>query len=390
MQVLFTPRFALEAIAPPRTGVPAHAEAAYRHARGRYIQHLGQATGGTFDRSADTENWHENIAWMLAAFDCGLNVHVIERVTHLTGQVAPLYSQGLDLDPARPTLLFGAVPHISDLLGTDPGGAGPDNDGPSNDGSGINVVWPRPATMRAANAYARYNAFASRAGRRVALCDLAGAGQAGDLVQAGDPGELSGTLAAWAAKGPVDALVKIVCRTKYAAPAPVRLPRGAGLDQAQRAVMDALGYALAHLEGERGAVLLQDRVEMQDEYRVFVVDGVPVTGAGCIEAFTPCDRLPGTIFDPRVEGVRGSGQVREDHTRIAGYRAFAAEAAAALAAEAPDLRDFTLDLATGPDGQPLIVELNPTVTSGLYASRIDRLVQAIRDSIPVERPAVPA
>ena len=53
---------------------------------------------------------------------------------------------------------------------------------------------------------------------------------------------------------------------------------------------DIFGWTLVREEGRPEAFLLQDGIEMQYEYRLFVVNGKIIAGAGCIEEFTPYDR----------------------------------------------------------------------------------------------------
>lgn len=380
MQVLFTPIADIDVIAPTQTGRPWLADAAYRGARGRYLDLFGPTVAGmgrTFRADADAEDWHENVARLLSALDTGMDVHVIERSAHRTGEISPVLSlTDQPFDRTRPTLLLGAEPRHSVLHGTDP----------SQPASDLNIVWPRRGCAEAANAYAETGAFARYAGRRIALCDVPGEipgdGPRGRQIDSDAPRTIAATLARWASQGPVDALLKVVSRAKYGPLEALTLPQGADLETANRAVVAALGYNLLDLEGRTGAVLAQDRIAMHDEYRVFVVDHTPVTGAGCIEHHTPWDRIPGNTFDPQLQATRNAAPVRQDPERVAAYRRFAAAAASALRSERPDLKDYALDLAVDAAGTPLIVELNPIGPSGLYACQIHKLLRAIRDAGP--------
>lgn len=137
------------------------------------------------------------------------------------------------------------------------------------------------------------------------------------------------------------------------------------------------GYDLALFEGEPDAALVQQRVRMRYEYRVQVIGGEPVCGAGCVERFTPADNR-GNRYDPRMEETRNSGRI-ESHPDIARlYEAFALEAAHAIRGEVegPNVMDLYLDDA----GQPHVIELNPQSNSGLYALDMDALLTAIRDN----------
>jgi hypothetical protein len=64
---------------------------------------------------------------------------------------------------------------------------------------------------------------------------------------------------------------------------------------------------------------------------------------------------------------------------------YAQQAIAALSKEVPDLRDYVIDVALSANGEPLVVELNPLLNSGLYASQPVRVTQAMaaRDGVAV-------
>lgn len=136
------------------------------------------------------------------------------------------------------------------------------------------------------------------------------------------------------------------------------------------------GYDLALFEGEPDAVLVQQKVRMRYEYRVQVIGGEPVCGAGCVEQHTPADNT-GEPYDPRMEGTRNDGRV-ESHPDIARlYEAFAHEAAHAIRGEVEG--PYVMDLYLDDAGQPHVIELNPQSNSGLYALDMDALLTAIRD-----------
>lgn len=136
------------------------------------------------------------------------------------------------------------------------------------------------------------------------------------------------------------------------------------------------GYDLALFEDEPDAVLVQQRTRMRYEYRVQVIGGRPVCGAGCIERFTPADNT-GEPYDPRMEGTRNDGRI-ESHPDIARlYEQYAHEVVDALRDEATG--PYVMDLYLDDDGQPHVIELNPQSNSGLYALDMDALLTAIRD-----------
>lgn len=116
------------------------------------------------------------------------------------------------------------------------------------------------------------------------------------------------------------------------------------------------------------------KARMRYEYRMQVIGGEPVCGAGCIERFTPADNRDDR-YDPRMEETRNSGRI-ESHPDIARlYEQFAHETAHAIRGEieGPYVMDLYLDDA----GQPHVIELNPQSNSGLYALDMDALLTAI-------------
>lgn len=134
------------------------------------------------------------------------------------------------------------------------------------------------------------------------------------------------------------------------------------------------GYDLALFEGEPDAVLVQQKARMRYEYRMQVIGGEPVCGAGCIERFTPADNR-GNRYDPRMEETRNSGRI-ESHPDIARlYEQFAHEAAHAIRGEVEG--PYVMDLYLDDAGRPHVIELNPQSNSGLYALDMDALLTAI-------------
>lgn len=127
-------------------------------------------------------------------------------------------------------------------------------------------------------------------------------------------------------------------------------------------------YAM-NLFGRPRAFILQGYVEMEYEYRVFVVGGKPVTGAGCLEEYTPRDAKTGIPFDSAMRQNRKQRSAIEDQPeRVDGYVEFATRVAADFA-EQSGLTDYVLDVATDAvTGDPLVIELNGLLNSGLYAS----------------------
>lgn len=140
---------------------------------------------------------------------------------------------------------------------------------------------------------------------------------------------------------------------------------------------EGIGGALVHYEGDDNVFLIAPRTTMEYQYRFFCVDGVPVTGAACIESHTPLDST-NLAFDPVVEQVRGSKDAQRRPDLVEKMHDFAVRVGAELYAEG--MRHFTLDVALGADGEPLVIECNDLPNAGLYACDPQRLLRALRRS----------
>lgn len=226
---------------------------------------------------------------------------------------------------------------------------------------------------RLASAYYRYESFLSRAGRRLAVCGFG-------LEDEVDGVELGDVLAGWAADGVHKAFLKSVQVKQFAFP--VDLPEGFRTEHGSRLVYDALNYGAMRLEGQRESLIAQEFVAMEYEYRVFVVGNTVTTAAGCVEEFTPLDNN-GYRFDNQLRRHRQAKSPVEAEPPIAGIlTGFARNAVDALVLEVPELTDYVIDVALGPDGEPLIVELNSLLNAGLYASQPERVTRAMVAAVP--------
>lgn len=206
-------------------------------------------------------------------------------------------------------------------------------------------------------------ALLARAGRRVALCGFNLEDEA--AIELGD------LRASWAADGIRRAFVK-ASRTKYLA-FPVDLPE---VFRKEDAVFEVLDYGAMSLEGQRESLIAHEFVAMEYEDRVFVVGQRVVTAAGCVEEFTPADNS--SRFDSQLRRNRQAKAPVEgathDRRTLTG---FDRNAVKALALEVPAQEDYVIDVALDADGQPLIVELNSLLNSGLYASQPDLVTEAL-------------
>jgi hypothetical protein len=134
-------------------------------------------------------------------------------------------------------------------------------------------------------------------------------------------------------------------------------------------LMDAMDWTYIRLEELPGAVFAQDELEVQYEYRIFVVDGEVISGAGCIEEFTPLDCRPRWVFDTRVRRVRGHlnqgepSPVEYDPVLVGRLLKFGQGVAKEHGGTV--VIDVALDAVAD---EPVVIELNNISNSGLYAS----------------------
>lgn len=148
---------------------------------------------------------------------------------------------------------------------------------------------------------------------------------------------------------------------------------------------DALGWSLIRMAGTVGAFSLQEWIPMTYEYRLFVVDGDVITGAGNIEEYTPynlyddfgnegylASDLREMGFDSRIRKYRGN-QIAASHDSAPESKPDLVERyllrGQELAEEHPGT--YTLDLALNEaTDEIVVVELNTLPNSGFYASDV--------------------
>lgn len=136
-------------------------------------------------------------------------------------------------------------------------------------------------------------------------------------------------------------------------------------------IMDIYQYSLIQLEGDEA--IAQEFINMNYEYRVFVVNGVPITGAGCIEGNTPLENY--LIFDSKLQKIRGESSSSIQQKAATRYWNFANEVTPQF--EKEGVLDYTLDLFIDDNDNIGIIELNPIHRSGFYAINYDLLFKAI-------------
>lgn len=134
-------------------------------------------------------------------------------------------------------------------------------------------------------------------------------------------------------------------------------------------LLETMDWTFIRLEGAQNAVMAQDIIPMEFEYRLFIVDGQVVSSAGCVEEFTPLDRVDGQPFDTRVRRVRGHlgqygpGEVEDRPDITSRLLDFGRKVASQYGGTV--VIDVAMNAATD---SPVIVEMNSIPNSGLYAS----------------------
>ena len=308
---------------------------------------------GKPSRDLDFEDWHEEAAKFVAACDTGLPVFAMGMREGRQRAVASFNTNLAQPESGVPLLLTGTLLRREPL-----------------EEAGFKVAWPDSRRAAASSAYFRNPAFAAHAGRLLEL-----------VAVREDSSEGSGLIEAIqrmvADCGP-DVAVKVVSVDKHA---PVAF--GSFPDPSVAAIRswlyETFEYDLVHVQGRLPEFLVQERLPLSSEYRVVVVDGEPVAGAGCIEWMCPPYNR-GERFHPAVEGIRGGNEVRQDPELVGRYVEAARAAAADMRAHDPLAGDGTYDFAVGPGDNVVLVEVNPLGNFGLYAMDAGAVATAVLEA----------
>ncbi|WP_411839761.1 ATP-grasp domain-containing protein [Paracoccus sp. ME4] len=334
-----------------------------------WVEGLGIRTPEPHPR-ADQEEWTEAAALAKAVIETGYEV-----VLHLT----------------QPIRVFSMEENPDDIVRL-PGASCPEI--LIRHGGGCLEGCAEPRDRVLSERYAELAAFETLSGRRTVLTDC---------IISPDPESMSGYRDAMARSGAglsiIDGmaefrgrscLVKVTRPVKHTHNRLFEVPADADARSLYSMVLGKYEFDLERISGDRDNVLIQEVIPMTHETRFFVAGGEVVSGAGCIEEHTPLDREAGQgILPPVFELGRNEGERVRDEGVAERLVAFAREAAAMIVAEEPELRNFVLDAAIGPDGASVLIELNPIVGAGLYANDPVAIANAlVEDMIRRAEPAM--
>lgn len=297
----------------------------------------------------DFEDWHEDCARLVAALDTGLPFSVIsQNGGYSSDGLTERASTHGRFDPNEPFLFLGFGQGRFEVC-----------DHPHNlgvDRAGLN----------AAERYYTHQAWLEAAGREVHLVDNP------DSRDISDVRTLHGRLMAMAEAGHQTVFVKDTRPKKG-----VYIVDLSGVTDARslsRAVLDGIEYGLETAK-VKDAYLVQEYLPMRDEYRLFVIDGRIVAGAGVVVAHTPLVN-DGVAFSPLVSAdPKNEDLVRSDPDLVAAYLAFAEPVVARLRDEVPQMVDYSLDVAMTDRGI-VSVEINPGLNFGLYGVHYPSILAA--------------
>lgn len=292
-------------------------------------------------------------------------------VTNNASHLQPLGEAPATPDLNKPIIRLGRLP-----FGVHDAFNGQDYSHPLRDAQ---QVWPPEDELQAAKDYMSNPVFQTNANRATAMAGIVN--ESGDYDRwLGHPNptnkSLVQTLLEFREEGIKRVFLK--CRIQKYLTTTVDLEDVATLYEAQDKAREAVGYALVHLEGFGDAFSVQEYVTMEAEYRVVVIGGEIISGAGVIPSFTPLDRTTEDIFDAKVQRRFTSPDITTlTDAELEDYWRFASRVAWELANHPTNpLHTYILDICQI-DHVPAIVEINPFVNFGVYANDTDKIMRGI-------------
>lgn len=129
------------------------------------------------------------------------------------------------------------------------------------------------------------------------------------------------------------------------------------------------------------AFVISDLVDMQNEYRIFIVNHKPVAGSPCFRNSTPFDAYNRGRFDPRLCVGHSAYETYQDENtrkRVAQYAKLARKFCKEMKETSPDTGSYVLDVAWSDDiNAPLAIEINTVSWSGAYQIDMRRVCAAV-------------
>lgn len=296
------------------------------------------------DEHCDFEDWSENVVLLHEARKRGIDVQLLPQAPYIN--VSSSGWQTPKSVPGAPVgAMFGGWSTADYLYGLP---------------VPISLAGQDATAVDAASDYAASPVFLRHAGRRMLYVDATSRDLERVLAEIlGDRAE-------------TDVFLKSV-KKEFSAIAHV--VAGSSLADQVFEQLDGLDLEFVHYEGDRRLLLAQDVVHCGYEYRFFVVDGKLVTGAGCVELHTPLDNRE--VFDPQMEPVRNRSDVGSFPDVRDRHLAFARQFVEEFAAEHGRHLDYCLDVALDDQGRSFVIELNPPLNCGRYASDVGAWMDAI-------------
>lgn len=226
---------------------------------------------------------------------------------------------------------------------------------------------PTAVSDRYADSYVRSPAFIKNAGRAITMSGIDEEASKQDLA--------TDMYDAYLTRGVSKFFVKTVAAKRGIFT--FEIDDRVSLEDFKSQVFYGLGEGVTDLLGAQNQFVIQDYIEINCEYRVFIVGGEAVTGAGCIDEYTPLQNND-ERFSPLVRSNRRDNTpVFSDSESVERLVAFAANVGREMFDEEAMLRSFVLDVGFDIDGNPIVIERNSMLNAGFYASNPYLLVEAL-------------
>lgn len=147
----------------------------------------------------------------------------------------------------------------------------------------------------------------------------------------------------------------------------VFLPEELTVEEVRTILFEELDWSLIREEGKPAAFLVQEYSPMFYEYRFFVVGHELTTGAGCIEEHTPLDNIE--PFNPWLRIMRKDHEADlvQDEQVFKKLFLYAQKVVMDTKNTEPECENYVIDIGLNALGEPMLIERNAMLNSGLYA-----------------------